>query len=903
MPIYVDDREYPAAPEKNLLEHCLSLGFDLPYFCWHPELGSVGACRQCAVKQYRDENDRQGRIVMACMTPAADGTRIGLDEAEARDFRARVIEWLMVNHPHDCPVCEEGGECHLQDMTVMTGHNYRRYRGLKRTFRNQYLGPFVNHEMNRCIACYRCVRFYQDYAGGDDLRAFASHHHVYFGRHEDGVLENEFSGNLAEVCPTGVFTDKPFGDRYVRKWDLQSAPSVCVHCSLGCNIIPQERYGRLRRIVNRYNGEVNRYFICDRGRFGYGFVNGDTRIRAPLARGPAGELEAVGIEDALERIAGALDGGAIGIGSPRASLEANFALRRLVGADRFHVGISETDRRLVAAAAAIYAEGGARPPSLREAGDADAVLVLGEDPTHTAPRLALTLRQAARNRQKEIAAQLRIPEWLDQPVRTAGLGQWSPLFIATPQATKLDAVAAGTYRDAPEGIARLGFAVAHRLDGAAPDAPDLPADPAGLADRIAAALGAAERPLVVSGTGARSTAVIEAAANVARALARRLGRAADLALMLPECNSAGLALLGGRGLGDALERIAAGEVRAAIVLENDLDRRMPRALAERFRAGLEHLVVIDHTLTPTAGRADVMLPAAAFAEGDGTLVSSEGRAQRFFQVFVPEGEIRESWRWLAELMRFRGERCAWHTLDDVTAECARSVPALERITAAAPNASFRTVGRRISREPARYSGRTAMHANVEIRERKPPPDPDAPLAFSMEGYYGPKMPPALIPYFWAPRWNSVQSVNKFQDEIGGSLRGGDPGVRLVEPQARAADGFFAGLPATEPPSDGSLRLVALHHIFGSDELSAASPPLAERIPPPYVALHPDEAGARRLAPGALAEVALPDTSLTLPVRIDSGLARGIAGLPAGLPGMPFVDAPTAVIRAAAGGAA
>ena len=159
-----------------------------------------------------------------------------------RAFRASVIEWLMTNHPHDCPVCEEGGECHLQDMTLMTGHIYRRYRFKKRTFRNQYLGPFLTHEMNRCIACYRCVRFYRDYAGGRDFDVFAVHHDVYFGRHEDGVLENEFSGNLAEVCPTGVFDDKPFAEFYNRKWDLRAAPSVCVHCGLGCNTTPNERY-------------------------------------------------------------------------------------------------------------------------------------------------------------------------------------------------------------------------------------------------------------------------------------------------------------------------------------------------------------------------------------------------------------------------------------------------------------------------------------------------------------------------------------------------------------------------------------------------------------------------------------------------------------------------------------
>src|ERR671915_560875 len=189
-------------------------------------MGSVGACRQCAVKQFKDEHDTGGRIVMACMTAAANGTRIAIEDPEARAFRRSVIEWLMINHPHDCPVCEEGGECHLQDMTLMTGHSYRRYRFRKRTFRNQYLGPFITHEMNRCITCYRCVRFYAEYAGGRDLQALGIHNTVYFGRSEDGVLENEFSGNLAEVCPTGVFDDKTWGEKYTRKWDLSAAPSV-----------------------------------------------------------------------------------------------------------------------------------------------------------------------------------------------------------------------------------------------------------------------------------------------------------------------------------------------------------------------------------------------------------------------------------------------------------------------------------------------------------------------------------------------------------------------------------------------------------------------------------------------------------------------------------------------------
>ncbi len=146
---------------------------------------------------------------MSCMTPATDGTFISIDDSEAKAFRESVVEWLMTNHPHDCPVCEEGGNCHLQDMTVMTGHSFRRYRFTKRTHQNQDLGPFISHEMNRCIACYRCVRYYKDYADGTDLGVYGAHDNVYFGRTESGTLESEFSGNLVEVCPTGVFTDKP----------------------------------------------------------------------------------------------------------------------------------------------------------------------------------------------------------------------------------------------------------------------------------------------------------------------------------------------------------------------------------------------------------------------------------------------------------------------------------------------------------------------------------------------------------------------------------------------------------------------------------------------------------------------------------------------------------------------
>ena len=456
--IKIDGQDVTANPQDNLLQVCLSHGFDLPYFCWHPALGSVGACRQCAVKQFANPDDKTGKIVMACMTPATDATRISISDAEAKAFRASVIEWMMTNHPHDCPVCEEGGECHLQDMTVMTGHAYRRYRYTKRTHRNQYLGPFIKHEMNRCIACYRCVRFYRDYAGGHDLDVYAAHNDVYFGREADGALESEFSGNLVEVCPTGVFTDKTLSSAYNRKWDMRSLPSVCVHCGVGCNTNVSERAGQVRRILNRFNGAVNGYFLCDRGRFGYGFANASNRPRAAHIRARGGAATQVTKNEVLDKLGKLLKTGKIiGIGSPRASLEANFALRTLVGAEAFYPGISAQEAECLATIVDVLRV--VKTPTLHEVEAADAILVLGEDIANTAPRVALALQQAVRTRSMEIADRLKIPHWQDAAVREAAQDVRSPLFIATPAKTRLDDIATELYRAAPDDIARFGHAI------------------------------------------------------------------------------------------------------------------------------------------------------------------------------------------------------------------------------------------------------------------------------------------------------------------------------------------------------------------------------------------------------------------------------------------------------------
>ncbi|MFW3964145.1 NADH-quinone oxidoreductase subunit NuoG [Acinetobacter radioresistens] len=875
--IHVDGKSYEVDGSENLLQACLSLGIDIPYFCWHPSLGSVGSCRQCAVTQYANPEDTRGRLVMSCMTPAADNTYISIEDKEAVDFRESVIEFLMTNHPHDCPVCEEGGHCHLQDMTVMTGHDRRRYRFTKRTHYNQELGSFIAHEMNRCIACYRCVRYYNDYAGGTDLGVYANASRVYFGRPESGALESEFSGNLTEICPTGVFTDKTHSERYNRKWDMQYAPSVCQGCSSGCNISPGERYGELRRVENRFNGEVNQYFLCDKGRFGTGYVNRADRPRQPQFRSGTTVTTAT-VDEALDQTITKLKGKKIlGIGSPRASLESNFALRELVGQENYSTGMNQKEQSLVELAAAIMQTQGIYNPSMREIESYDAVLILGEDLTQTAPRMALSVRQAAKNKAKEMAAERRTQEWLAEPVKRIAQDAKSPIYILAATQTRLADVATGEVVASPNDIARLGFAVAQAVAGETITGLDDSAS--AFAQTIADTLKAAKKPLIISGTSLQDVAIMEAAAQVAQ----NLGGHAGLSLTVPEVNSMGLALFGGL----SLEQAFAQDYDAVIVVENDLYRRLPATRIDAALAKAAEVIVLDHSDTATVAQASIVLSAASFAEGDGTVVSQEGRAQRYYQVYDPSYynpayAIKESWRWLHALQTgLEDKNISWTVLDDVIESVAKNIPVLEAIQDVAPDAGYRIHGLKIAREPRRYSGRTAMRAPLSVHEPKQPTDIDSALTFSMEGYVGPQKASSLVPFAWAAGWNSPQAWNKYQDEVGGHLKGGDSGVRLFDRLAkRPARSYVA--PAAVLANAESFRLVPMHHIFASGEFTVKTPAMETRIPEAMFAVGEQDASRLNVQDGQRMTVKTGDTTISLPVQVIEYLPTGYIGYPVGL---------------------
>jgi len=860
--VYINGVAYQAEDGKNMLQVVLDNKLDLEYFCWHPAMGSVGACRQCAVKSFKDENDTKGKIVMACMTPAVEGTRISLSDPEAMEFRRFVIEWLMINHPHDCPVCDEGGECHLQDMTVMTGHVYRRNKGEKRTYRNQDLGPFVTHEMNRCIQCYRCVRFYRDHAGGRDLDVFASKDHVYFGRKEDGVLESEFSGNLVEVCPTGVFTDKTLSRHYTRKWDLETAPSICPHCSLGCNTIPGERYGKLRRIRSRYNSDVNGYFLCDRGRYGYEFANSEQRIRHCTDKKALQSWEAsvVRAKSILQSAKGI-----IGIGSPRASLESNFALKTLVGEEAFSPGLSayeHANSQLALELLNVF-----HAPSLAEVQEADAILVLGCDPTNEAPMLDYSIRQAITIKSRLPASRaLKIPDWDARAVFTALQETESRLFTIAPWQIKLEQIAKRFIRTDYAETARIARQMAQ--DTSSGNSCDE------IQSEILRLLLGSDRPLIVTSISAGSD-VLHSAAELVKALNDK-GKDCKLSIIFPEANSVGAELLGGMSVDDALKLIISKQANTLIVMENDLSRRVGKELLEKAKSSVKHFIALDCIETSTTRMADLVLPAKAWVESDGTFVNNEGRAQRFYQVFVPLGESKSSW----EIIREIGAKESWSTFEDVLQDLASERPEMSQVLEAAPSADWRSpADQKIAREPHRATGRTAKNADKSLYEPKPLNDPGTPFAFTMEGEQNP-VPGPLEPRFWWPGWNSSQAVTKFQMEVNGPLFESNTGKKLIQPlQKRGLPGQHQS--AESSVTSGDMWILPRPHIFGSEELSRLAPGIEQLSPPFDAQINPLLAARIGLTEGNKLKLYREGETIYLPWRFDESLPLNIITVPAG----------------------
>ncbi|HHU7930974.1 TPA: molybdopterin-dependent oxidoreductase, partial [Escherichia coli] len=630
--------------------------------------------------------------------------------------------------------------------------------------------------------------------------------------------------------------------------------------------------------------------LCDRGRFGYGYVNLKDRPRQPVQR-RGDDFITLNAEQAMQGAADILRQSkkVIGIGSPRASVESNFALRELVGEENFYTGIAHGEQERLQLALKVLREGGIYTPALREIESYDAVLVLGEDVTQTGARVALAVRQAVKGKAREMAAAQKVADWQIAAILNIGQRAKHPLFVTNVDDTRLDDIAAWTYRAPVEDQARLGFAIAHALDNSAPAVDGIEPELQSKIDVIVQALAGAKKPLIISGTNAGSAEVIQAAANVAKALK---GRGADVGITMiaRSVNSMGLGIMGGGSLEEALTELETGRADAVVVLENDLHRH---ASATRVNAALAKaplVMVVDHQRTAIMENAHLVLSAASFAESDGTVINNEGRAQRFFQVYDPayydsKTVMLESWRWLHSLhSTLLSREVDWTQLDHVIDAVVAKIPELAGIKDAAPDATFRIRGQKLAREPHRYSGRTAMRANISVHEPRQPQDIDTMFTFSMEGNNQPTAHRSQVPFAWAPGWNSPQAWNKFQDEVGGKLRFGDPGVRLFETSENGLD-YFTSVPARFQPQDGKWRIAPYYHLFGSDELSQRAPVFQSRMPQPYIKLNPADAAKLGVNAGTRVSFSYDGNTVTLPVEIAEGLTAGQVGLPMGMSGI------------------
>jgi NADH-quinone oxidoreductase subunit G len=610
--LIIDEREIEVAAGTKVIEAAARLGIMIPRFCYHPALGSVGACRVCAVKVL--EGPAKG-VQMSCMLDAADGMKISTTDDEAVEFRRYVIEWLMLNHPHDCPVCDEGGHCLLQDLTVAGGHGIRRFTGRKRTYVDQDLGPLVQHEMNRCIHCYRCSRFYQEFCGYRDLGVFNLGNRTYFGRVASGTLEAPFSGNLSDICPTGVYTDKPsrfFG----RRWDYERAPTVCINCSLGCHTVTSARYRKVARQEARFSAAVNGWFLCDRGRFGFYYGSLPGRPRQARVNGETTAVEAAlaHAHEKLEAISAAVGPQAVAlIGSPRSSLETLAMADRAARVKGWKAPCFFADAAVLhKVKTAIARLDPDLAVSLREIEQADFVLAVGADPLNEAPMLALALRQAVRKGARVVVLDPRpvqLPfDFTHLPVRPGATGTaLGRLLKKSIDPGRLDPTAAKFFAALPDD------------DSAEPAAASAAAD----------FLRESRRPVIVCGTDIGAPETVGLAADAALMLAAAQKKA-GLFYLMPGSNAfaAGLLSDADASIARVLQAAAAGDVKALIFIENDPFATFPdRKLLERALARVEVLIVLDYLDTTVSRRAHVVLPSQTLFEAGGHFVNQEGRAQ------------------------------------------------------------------------------------------------------------------------------------------------------------------------------------------------------------------------------------------------------------------------------------
>ncbi len=637
----IDGREVKA-PEDMMLADAAKLGdIEIPVFCYEPKLGHpVGACRMCLV-----EIEGMPKLQTACSTAVKDGMVVHTRSERARVAQEAVVEFLLINHPLDCPVCDKGGECPLQDITFGWGGGKSRFIEPKRHFRKPLeLSPLIAIDRERCILCYRCVRYSQEIPEDYQLVLLERGAESFVGTFDGHPYVAPFSGNIVELCPVGALTSRPYRFR-ARPWDIEDAGSICTLCPAQCNTRLTVRDERVLRVLDRNHPEVDDGWLCDKGRFAYQAMHVDERITSPMIR-DGGVLREVGWDRALAEAVGALrrSGSATAaLAGGGATNEEGLLLGRLL---RGVLGSSNLDSRDGEAVSLPHWRALANPKLAARVSDlefAHAVLVLDCEPLDDMPILDLRLRKGVRRNGVKLLIATERPSALDPRADAA-------LRFAPGRGAEVAWALAAALRSEPVDAAAQAAGIAmddlHALAGALRDAGReivilygdrvLDGDPGALL-ALADALGLAEQ----DGGGLLG---VPAAAN---------GRGLREAGVTPNAGP-GLgppARAGGHGAREIARRLASGKLTALYLLQVDpLLHYSDAELWERALARATTVVAHASFLTPgLREHATVIFPAETSPEKEGTITHPDGRVQRLRVAAARAGDVRAEWRVLAEI--------------------------------------------------------------------------------------------------------------------------------------------------------------------------------------------------------------------------------------------------------------
>ncbi len=827
----IDGHQVTVPQGTVLVDAAKKIGIDIPVFCYHPKLEPVGMCRMCLVEIGRPLIDRgSGQPVLnddgsptiqfnpkletACTTPVSEGMVVLGMTDKVKAGREDVLEFLLTSHPLDCPICDKGGECPLQNLTMGFGPGESRYLydDKKHLAKQVPLGELIVLDRERCIQCGRCVRF-QDEIVDDPVIGFSQR-----GRSMEIVTFSEpgfdsiFSGNTTDICPVGALTtvDFRFG---ARPWELNAAASICSQCPVGCNLTLNVRReaksgGKwvIKRVMPRQNEQVNEIWICDKGRFSYHYTESKQRITQPMVR-KGSDLVPSSWEEALKLVAEHIKSagdGLVTLASGRLSNEDLFNLHQLTSAQG---GVSALYTHM-AGGDLVSQVGVGKGTNFSMMGPETAILVIASDLLEEAPIWWLRIKQAA-----ERGAQL---------------------IVANPRSTKLDRYAKYSIRYPYGAEAAAGLAMVNALSAKRPSLPDAIQGLLRSTDLQAAAkaLAGAENAVILygsEGTGLESSqSLAEACSNLLITTGHVGSPNNGLIAVWSRTNDQGAWDMGFRPLPDLKQAMASAKVLYVVAAD-------PAGDNPNMAETGDFLVVQEMFLTDTAKLADVVLPVLAFTEREGTYTNGERRVQRFYPAIPERPGCKADFSATAALGNLLGLDLEERIPSKVMVRIANSVPG--------------------------YAGLTYLKLS-EVSEQWP--------VFGREDlYYG------------GTGYENSQGL----------------GVQL----ASAAD--RGETPALTWPrlselyiQEESLLAVPVTRLYDRGQTVMTSEILHQRIPQPYVALHPEEAKRLKLSSGDTAELSLNGTSTFVTLHLEETLPRGVVLVPRSM-GIPISHPEPAVLRA------